>query len=431
MTFNTYQQTLDYLFQQLPMFQRVGAVAFKKDLTNIKALCELLGNPQEQFPSIHLAGTNGKGSTAHILASVLQAHGLKVGVHTSPHYRDFRERIKINGALASEQFVIDFVEKHKSAWQEIQPSFFELAVAMAFQYFAEQKVDIAIIETGLGGELDSTNIIMPLLSVITNISYDHQKFLGDTLPEIASAKAGIIKQNIPVVIGEKQTEITHVFEAKAKTENTPILYASDHIEAQFLSNDLHHSTFDIYKNEDLLYEKLEVNLIGNYQRLNLQTALQALELLPSDLFQLEEEELRTGLKNLKKSTHFLGRWQVLSETPLVLADSAHNEAGIQSAMQYLHSFSFEQLHIVLGFANDKDLDKVLPLFPENATYYFAKADVPRGLNAQILMEKAATFDLVGETYSSVKAALEKAKQKAKEEDLIYVGGSIFVLAEVV
>ncbi|MEM6700160.1 MAG: Mur ligase family protein, partial [Bacteroidota bacterium] len=262
----TYQQTLNYLFQQLPMFQRVGAAAFKKDLTNIKALCELLSNPQELFPSIHLAGTNGKGSTAHILASVLQAHGLKVGVHTSPHYRDFRERIKINGELASEQFVIDFVEQYKGSWQDIQPSFFELAVAMAFQYFAEQKVDIAIIETGLGGELDSTNIIMPILSVITNISYDHQQFLGDTLPEIASAKAGIIKQNVPVVIGEKQEEIIHVFEEKARLENAPIQYASDHIDAQFLSRDLYYSTFDIYKNGKLLYEKLEVNLIGNYQR---------------------------------------------------------------------------------------------------------------------------------------------------------------------
>lgn len=427
----TYQQTLDYLFQQLPMFQRVGAVAFKKDLTNIKTLCKLLGNPQEQFPSIHLAGTNGKGSTAHILAAILQAHGLKVGVHTSPHYRDFRERIKINGVLASEEFVIDFVEKYKSAWQEIRPSFFELAVAMAFQYFAEEKVDIAIIETGLGGELDSTNIITPILSVITNISYDHQKFLGDTLPEIASTKAGIIKRNVPVVIGEKQKEITHVFDEKAKAENSPIRYASNHIDAQFLSRDLHYSTFNIYKKEKLWYEKLEVDLIGNYQRLNLQTALQALDLLPKDVLQLKENKLRKGLKHLKKSTHFIGRWQVLSEIPLILADSAHNEAGIRSAMQYLQSFSFEQLHIVLGFANDKDLDKVLPLFPKNATYYFAKADVPRGLEAQILMEKAATFNLNGETCASVKAALESAKQAANKEDLIYVGGSIFVLAEVI
>ncbi|MEM8523202.1 MAG: folylpolyglutamate synthase/dihydrofolate synthase family protein [Bacteroidota bacterium] len=427
----TYQQTLNYLFQQLPMFQRVGAMAFKKDLTNIKALCKLLGNPQERFLSIHLAGTNGKGSTAHILAAVLQAHGLKVGVHTSPHYRDFRERIKINGELAAEQFVIDFVEKYKEAWQDIQPSFFELAVAMAFQYFAEQKVEVAIIETGLGGRLDSTNIITPILSVITNISYDHQQFLGDTLPEIAGEKAGIIKRNVPVVIGEKQEEVTHVFEEKAKKENAPIQYASDCINAHFLDNNLHHSTFDIYKNDELWYEKLEVNLIGNYQRLNLQTALQALELLPSNLFELEEQRLREGLKNLKKSTHFLGRWQVLSETPLILADSAHNEAGIRSVMQYLYNFSFAQLHIVLGFANDKDLDKVLPLFPKNAIYYFVKADVPRGLNAQILMEKAKAFDLLGQSYASVKIGLESAKKSAKEKDLIYVGGSIFVLAEVV
>jgi len=429
--FSTYQQTLDYLFQQLPMFQRVGAVAFKKDLTNIKALGELLGNPQERFPSIHLAGTNGKGSTAHILAAVLQAHGLKVGVHTSPHYRDFRERIKVNGVLVSEQFVINFVEEYKSTWSEIQPSFFELAVAMAFQYFAAQKVDIAIIETGLGGELDSTNIIKPILSIITNISYDHQKFLGDTLPKIASAKAGIIKPNIPVVIGERQEEIVPVFEEKAKVENTIIQYANNHIHADFLSNDLYHSIFDIYRNNELLYEKLEVNLIGNYQRLNLQTALYALELLSKELLQIEEEKLRKGLKNLKKSTHFIGRWQVLSETPLILADSAHNEAGIRSVMQYLQSFSFERLHIVLGFANDKDLNRVLPLFPKNANYYFAKADVPRGLEAQILMEKAANFDLIGEAHTSVEEALRSAKEAAQKEDLIYVGGSIFVLAEVI
>jgi len=428
---NTYQKTLDYLFQQLPMFQRVGAMAFKKDLTNIKALCNLLGNPQEQFPAIHIAGTNGKGSTAHILAAVLQGHGLKVGVHTSPHYRDFRERIKINGELASEQFVVDFVETYKAAWREIQPSFFELAVAMAFQYFAEQKVDVAIIETGLGGELDSTNIITPILSVITNISYDHQQFLGDTLPEIASAKAGIIKQNVPVVVGEKQEEITDVFEEKAEGKKADLRYASEHYIAKFLSSNLYHSHFNIYRNNELLYEKLEVNLIGNYQQFNLQTALQVLELLPESLFVVEEKKLREGLKNLKTTTNFIGRWQVLSETPLILADSAHNEAGIQVAMKYLLSFPFSQLHLVLGFANDKDLDKVLPLFPPNAIYYFAKANVPRGLDAQVMKEQAKQYDLNGSVHTSVKNALEVAKNQANENDLIYVGGSIFVLAEVI
>lgn len=431
MTFSTYQQTIDYLFEQLPMFQRIGAAAFKKDLTNIRLLCSLHGDPQLKYPTVHIAGTNGKGSTAHILAAVLQSCGLRVGLLTSPHYRDFRERIKINGDYVSEQYVIDFVNTHHSAWATIEPSFFELSVLMGFAYFADQQVDVAIIETGLGGELDSTNVVAPVLSIITNISYDHQQFLGETLPEIASAKAGIIKLETPVVIGERQREMIAVFEAKAKQQNAPIYYANDHYKAQLKSSSLFHSVYDVYRDKELLYSDLQMNSIGNYQRLNLQTCLQALELLNDNFTPISEEQLRVGLQQLTSLTNFMGRWQVLSESPLVLADSAHNEAGIQQAMEFLQVFEAKKLHIVLGFSSDKDLRKVLPLFPKTAIYYFAKPNVPRGLEVAILQEKALEHKLNGTTFSSIPKALEAAKKAAKEDDLVYVGGSIYGLAEVV
>ncbi|MEM0993882.1 MAG: folylpolyglutamate synthase/dihydrofolate synthase family protein, partial [Bacteroidota bacterium] len=427
----SYEQTLAYLFQQLPMFQRIGKTAFKKDLTNIIALCDLLEQPHLKYPVIHVAGTNGKGSTAHILAAILQAHGLKVGLYTSPHYRDFRERIKVNGAYASEQFVVDFVAQYKAAWKSIQPSFFELTVAMAFQYFVQEQVEVAIIETGLGGTLDSTNIVQPILSIITNISYDHQNMLGDTLPEIASAKAGIIKENIPVIIGEKQPAVTAVFEQRAAAQDAPLIYASEHYQVLLKHSDLHSSTYQILKNGALWYDELQVNLVGNYQQYNLQTALQAIEYVPESLCKITEKQLRSGLKDLKQRTNFIGRWQVLSERPLVLGDSAHNEAGIRAAMRYLTTFDFEQLHIVLGFAKDKDLSKILVFFPKNATYHFAAASIPRALDAKILKATAQTFGLNGAAYTSVDLALKAAKQQAKENDLIYVGGSIFVLGEVI
>ncbi|MEM1325625.1 MAG: folylpolyglutamate synthase/dihydrofolate synthase family protein [Bacteroidota bacterium] len=426
-----YQETLDYLFRQLPMFQRIGAVAYKKDLSNIRALCDLLGQPQTKYPTIHIAGTNGKGSTAHFLAAILQAHGLKVGVHTSPHYKDFRERIKINGQYASQQFVIDFVQNYRKDFEATQPSFFELAVAMSFEYFAQEKVDVAIIETGLGGELDSTNIVQPILSIITNISFDHQQFLGDTLPEIASAKAGIIKPNTPVVIGERQAETTSVFEQKAAQEKAKIIYASDHYEARFKHSNLHHTTYDTYRDNQLIYSSLQLNSIGNYQQYNLQTCLQAIEILNDSFVEIEEDKLRLGLANVKAMTRFLGRWQLIHERPLVLGDSAHNEAGIRSAVQFLKQMDYAQLHIVLNFSADKDLDKILPLFPEEATYYFAKADVPRGLVADQLMVAAQSHGLDGRAYANMQAALNDAKRSADEEhDLIYVGGSIYGLAEV-
>ncbi len=427
----TYQQTIAYLFSQLPMFQTIGAKAFKKDLTNIKRLCAELGQPQNSYPSIHIAGTNGKGSTSHILAAVLQAHGLKVGLYTSPHYRDFRERIKINGQYISEAFVIDFVAKYRKSWEMIQPSFFEITVAMAFEYFAQQKIDIAVIETGLGGIYDSTNIITPILSVITNISFDHQEMLGDNLPQIAWSKAGIIKPNIPVVIGEKQAEVLDVFTSSAKDNNAPIYFASDHYKVEKTASTWLTTNYNAYLDNTLKYEQLQTGLSGTYQQLNLQTALQAIDLIPANICKIEEKRLRFALEHIKTLTNFIGRWQIMQESPLIVCDSAHNEAGIQQSMKDLLSLPYQQLHLVIGVVKDKDLNKMIPYLPKSATYYFAKADIPRGLDAEILRQKVAAFERFGESYPSVAAAVAAAKANAKQNDIIYIGGSIFVVAEVI
>jgi dihydrofolate synthase/folylpolyglutamate synthase len=429
-----YQHTLNYLYTQLPMFQRVGPKAFKKDLTNILALAESIGNPHENFPSIHLAGTNGKGSTAHMIAAVLQERGFKVGLYTSPHYRDFRERMKINGEYISKRAVVDFVEHNQKVFESIKPSFFEITVAMAFQFFANEKVDIAVIETGLGGRLDSTNIINPLLSIITNISFDHMNFLGDTLPLIAGEKAGIIKRNIPVVIGEKHPETEPVFLKKSRQENAPIYFAEDDLSTEYLSQNNTYTSYNIYKNGALFIQNLRLNLHGEYQAKNLITALKSISVLDEKYPQFNaksESKKWSGLTNLKSLTNMIGRWEVLSENPMILCDSAHNIAGISAAMNQLRAMEFEQLHIVLGFVSDKPLNEVLELFPKSAKYYFAKPNIPRGLNAKKLKELVAPFGLKGRTYVSVKNALKAAKRSADKDDLIYVGGSIFVVAEVV
>lgn len=426
----TYPETLAFLFEQLPMFQRVGPMAFKKDLTNIRALCEALGQPHERLRAIHIAGTNGKGSTAHMLASVLQAAGLKVGLYTSPHYRDFRERIKINGELMPEEAVVDFVEQYETLFQTIKPSFFEITVAMAFDYFAKKEVDWAVVEVGMGGRLDSTNILMPELCVITNISYDHMQFLGETLPEIAGEKAGIIKPGVPVVISETQEETQEVFHRKAAEESAPIIFADQQYEARLVQSGFEVSHYDIYRKGALHLEQLELNAYGEYQRKNLQAVLQAIESLhPKQL--VSETQLRAGLRELRACTRFIGRWQVLGKTPLILCDSAHNEAGISMAMQELDRLSYEKLHIVYGMVSDKDPEKVLRLLPREATYYFARPDIPRGLEAAKLAEVALRLSLKGLVYPSVNEALEAARNEAGAEDLIYVGGSIFVVAEVV
>lgn len=401
----TYKKTIDWMFSQLPMYQRQGKSAFKKDLTNIIDFCNALENPQYKFKSIHVGGTNGKGSTSHILSSVLQEAGYKVGLYTSPHLKNFTERIRINGEEVSQPFVVDFISKHKNFLESKQLSFFEMTVGMAFEYFATQRVDIAIIEVGLGGRLDSTNIINPEVSVITNIGYDHTQFLGDTLQEIASEKAGIIKNNTPVVIGEDQDEVMDVFLKKASEMNADIYWSSN-------------------KKHDYV-----TDLLGSYQKKNIKTALQTLEVLKG--FTILETHIREGLLHVIKKTNFKGRWQILKEIPKVICDTAHNKEGLQIVLDQLANQSFKNLHIVLGVVNDKKLEELLPLFPKHANYYFCKPDIPRGLDKHELQLKANLFGLLGSTYESVNEAYLQAVSNAEKEDLIFIGGSTFVVAEVV
>jgi dihydrofolate synthase / folylpolyglutamate synthase len=429
----TYKATLDYMYAQLPMFHRVGAAAFKKDLTNTLALCEALGNPHTKFPTIHIAGTNGKGSTAHALAAILQAQGYKTGLYISPHYKDFRERIKINGTYISKNFVRKFVEKNRPNFDIIQPSFFEMTVAMAFDYFNTEGVDVAVIEVGLGGRFDSTNVITPLVSVITNISFDHIDMLGDTLPLIAFEKAGIIKKGVPVVIGEEHSETRPVFESRAKEENAMIVFASQSIDIQRVTSDFEYSDFQVKKGLKSLpnLDKIKANISGDYQEKNIATVLQTVEILNQTTdFKVSEKAVVDGLSNLKKLTNFIGRWQMLQNEPIILVDSAHNEAGLKLATSQLKALKINSLHIILGFVKDKDFSKVFPFFPRSATYYFAKANIPRGLDAEILRGQAAEYGLKGKAYTSVKRALAAAKRKAGKNDMIYVGGSIFVVGEV-
>ena len=401
----TYKETLDWMFAQLPMYQRHGKAAFKKDLTNILAFSKILNFPESKFKSIHVAGTNGKGSTSHMLASILQEAGYKVGLYTSPHLKNFTERIRINGAEIPKQKVASFITKNKDFLEAQKLSFFEMTVGLAFDYFASEKVDIAIVEVGLGGRLDSTNIITPELSVITNIGLDHTQFLGETLPEIAFEKAGIIKHKIPVIIGEEQAAVKQVFLKKAEAENAPIYFASDTVK-----------TF-------------KTDLLGNYQQRNLKTAVGAIKLLKG--FQVSEQNIEKGLLNVVKNTNLKGRWQVLQEHPKVICDTAHNTEGLEMVLQQLKKETFKKLHIVLGFVSDKKLEDVLPLFPNNASYYFCKPDIPRGLSAVVLQEKAIPFNLSGKKYTSVKEALNSALLNASQQDIIYVGGSTFVVAEII
>ncbi|MEO1514282.1 MAG: folylpolyglutamate synthase/dihydrofolate synthase family protein [Bacteroidota bacterium] len=428
----TYEQSLDFLYTQLPMFQRVGQAAFKKDLTNIKRLCAALGHPEKAFKSIHLAGTNGKGSVAHMLSACLQASGYKTGLYTSPHYIDFRERIKMDGKFVSKEFVRNFVSRHSSLFEQIRPSFFEITVAMAFCYFADQQVDVAVIETGLGGRLDSTNVILPELCVITNISFDHQQFLGNTLDAIAGEKAGIIKENVPVVVGEEQAESKDVFVQTAAERRAPIVFASQQFELRNLASSWTGLHADVWKNGKLYLKDLHLDVGGAYQQFNVRTALQALECLRQQTFfgRLSESSIRKGLANVKSLAAFMGRWQVIGQQPLILCDSAHNEAGIRMAMTDLGKSSFPHWHIVFGMVNDKEVDKVLSLFPAQASYYFAKANIPRGKDGEELRAQAQALGRQGKAYPSVADALAAARSAAKEDDLIYVGGSIFVVAEV-
>ncbi|MFM9946710.1 MAG: bifunctional folylpolyglutamate synthase/dihydrofolate synthase [Saprospiraceae bacterium] len=430
MTFRErYQLTLDYLFEQLPMFQRIGPPAFKKGLGNTIALLEALDNPQHQFRAIHIAGTNGKGSVAHLLAAILQASGYRTGLYISPHYKDFRERIKVNGQYVSKAYVVDFAARNRELFDRIQPSFFEITVAMAFDYFAKQKVEVAVVETGLGGRLDSTNVLTPELSIITNISFDHQQFLGDTLPLIAAEKAGIIKPRVPVVIGETHPETKPVFVAKAAEMEAQIVFADDHWRAAWKGETLTHSTYDLWREGQPEFMALDVNLHGRYQSKNLQTVAQAVDLL-RNTFDISDQNIRDGLFNLKNLTKFMGRWQVLGTDPAIICDSAHNEGGLKVTLDQVAQYPYENLHIVMGTVSDKELKPVLELFPKHARYYFCKANIPRGLDAKQLQVRAAQEGLKGRAYVSVKRALQAAKRHAKPEDLIFVTGSIFVVAEV-
>lgn len=427
----TYQETLTYLYEQLPMFTRIGSAAIKKDLTNTLALCEALNQPQNQFKSIHVAGTNGKGSTSHMLASILQEAGYKTGLYTSPHLTDFRERIKVNGEMISEQKVVDFVTNYQSIFEEIKPSFFEWTVALCFHHFAQEKVDIAIIETGLGGRLDSTNVIKPILSVITNIGWDHTDLLGDTLAKIAHEKAGIIKSEIPVIIGEHQEETFPVFMGKAKAEASQISLAMQKINILYFNSSINHSAFDVQFQFGLYWKNVFCDLNGIYQERNIRTVLACLEPLRNSEFHINEQQVRDGLSFVKKNTGLMGRWQILGKDPLIICDTGHNVNGIEYVVKQLSMQTYNQLHMVIGMVKDKDIAKVLNILPKNATYYFTKANIPRALNEIDLQAQAASFQLQGKSFTSVKIALEAAKTAAKQNDLIFIGGSTFVVAEAV
>lgn len=426
----TYAQTLDFLYSKLPMFTRVGAAALKKDLHNTIAFCKKLDNPQKKFKSIHIAGTNGKGSTSHMLAGILQQAGYKTGLYTSPHLKDFRERIRINGKMVPKSFVKNFVKVQKNTIEEIEPSFFEVTVAMAFDYFAEEKVDIAIIEVGLGGRLDSTNIITPELSVITNISLDHTNILGDTLSEIAFEKAGIIKKHIPVIIGEKQNETEIVFLNKAKVEDAPISFSDTVLTTQNIHQKGKLLVLDILKNGHPLLSKLALDLTGTYQIKNVKTVIQAVIKLREIGYLIPSEAIYSALKNVKKLTGLKGRWQTIAKNPTIICDTGHNKAGINEVIQNIKNTNYKKLHFVIGIVKDKDISSVLAILPKNAIYYFCQPNLERALSSKELSSQAKEFNLNGNIFQTVSEAFTKAKLNAQEEDLIFIGGSTFVVAEI-
>ena len=429
-----YKQTLTWLYEQLPMFHRIGAAAYKADLSNTIELCENIGNPQLQFPSIHIAGTNGKGSTSHYLASILQEAGYKTGLFTSPHLKDFRERIRINGRMIHKREVTSFVNEQIKSLDAINPSFFEWTFGLAAWYFAKEKIEIAVIETGMGGRLDSTNIVIPVLTVITKIGLDHTKFLGKTLPAIAAEKAGIIKQNVPVIIGETQEETTPVFTEFAFRNNAPLVFA----DKQVVNSSYHFSetrlrrliAYFISLNSGERY-KINSPLAGKYQLKNLATVLASIELLKDSGFNCTVSNIQNGVSHVIRNTGFIGRWQTLAKKPLSIADIGHNPDGIREIIENIKLTPHKKLHFVLGVVSDKDIDGMLALLPREAIYYFCKADIPRALNAAELADVASNYFLKGSIYNSVKEAYEAARTDAAHDDLVFIGGSTFVVAEVV
>jgi len=430
----TYKQTLEFFFSQLPMFHRVGAAAYKANLDNTIEICRSLGNPERKFRSIHVAGTNGKGSTSHMLASVLIESGYKTALFTSPHLKDFRERITVNGRKIPKKEVIRFTKLNMVNFAGIKPSFFEMTFSMAAWWFAHEKVDIAVIETGMGGRLDSTNVIIPELSIITNIGFDHTQFLGNTLEAIAAEKAGIIKPHIPVVIGESQPETLPVFKEFARKMKAEIYFADQNFGISNTSTSRHRIPLlklDILKNGNPFIKNLYSPLSANYQLKNIVAVIQALGVLNNGNFKIENEQLKAGIRKVIKNTGFKGRWQTLSLKPLTIADIGHNAAGIHEVVEQLKTVRFNKLHFVLGVVNDKDVEAMLKLLPADACYYFCKADIPRGLDAEILAKQARSLGLMGNSYPSVKLAFETAQIAAGINDLVFIGGSAFVVAEVV
>lgn len=427
----TYKETLEYLYRQLPMFHRVGAAAYKADLDNTIAICKRLGNPEHQFRSIHIAGTNGKGSTSHMLAAILQSAGYKTGLYTSPHLKDFRERIRINGKKIPQAYVTKFVQQQHRAFEKIKPSFFEWTVGLAFDYFAKEKVDIAVIEVGLGGRLDSTNVITPLVSLITNISYDHQNLLGNTLPLIAAEKAGIIKAGVPAIVSETQPEVKSVFVKAAQIKKTALLFADEQFSVRPRKDPKGRLLVDVRQNGKLLFKNLSCELPGLYQQKNIAGVLQAVEQLRTSGLKITAAHVRKGIGKVSTLTGLLGRWQTLSKKPLTIADTGHNQSGIAEVLKMIKATPHRQLHFVLGVVSDKDIRTILRLLPAKATYYFCKARLPRALDAHELAATARVYKLKGEVYPSVRKALKAAQAAAGSKDLVFVGGSTFTVAEAI
>jgi len=428
-----YKKTLNYLFERLPMFHRIGQAAYKNSLDNTLKLDEIFGHPHRQYKTIHVAGTNGKGSVSHMLAAVFQTAGYKTGLYTSPHLKDFRERIKINGQIISEDEVVEWVEKYpiKNNLWNIEPSFFELTAAMAFDYFAKQKVDIAIIEVGLGGRLDSTNIITPEVSIITNISLDHVDLLGDTLGKIAVEKAGIIKNDIPVVIGLTQNETKQVFVDIAQTKQTSLFFADQEYTTSYSMLGLDgKQMMNIEKNGIIEYPEIKLDLLGMYQAQNVPVVLKALEIMIEKGWKIARDHIYDGLNDAAKITGLMGRWQIIGNNPLTVCDTGHNEDGIKMVVSQIKNTAYKTLHFVFGVVADKNPDAVLRLLPTDAVYYFTRADIPRALDEKELAKKAAGFGLNGDSYDSVLEAFNTAKLNAGKDDLIFIGGSTFVVAEI-
>ena len=426
-----YKETLDWMFGKLPMYQRVGAAAYKADLQQTVDLLNLLHNPQQNFYSVHIAGTNGKGSVSHMLASIFQEAGLKTGLYTSPHLKDFRERIRINGKMIAEEEVTHFIETYHQDFEKMQLSFFEMTVGMAFNYFSNEEVDIAIVETGMGGRLDSTNLVQPLVTIITNIGYDHMQYLGNTLASIASEKAGIIKPGIPVVIGETQLETKEVFEKQASELKAPLVFADQLFDVSKIEKSHYeYQYFDVWKRHELFLEAIEFPLLGHYQQMNIVTAIAAIDIL-QEHFGITTQHIRAGLAYLVSNTGLMGRWQILSRIPLTIADTGHNREGVKEIIAQLQTMQYKRLHFVFGVVCDKDITTILEILPRNAIYYFCKADIPRAMAAEDLANLAFNFGLNGKVYGSVGDAFSSARNAALPDDLVFVGGSTFVVAEIV